>query len=291
MNLPSSWQLIKTIISNQSATQKTLDYIINTLTNYEIQLQKQKELKPQTTALASITDSNSHNVTKNGPSNWTRGCRITWSHGQGCGRGRGYGRGYGRGGRDGRHSGRDDRHSGQIGRTNKDPSITCWYCLRPGHKEEECRTKRRAEEAKMQQLERRNMKAGFTRAESFMARSTPIHYSDQRNWYIDSGATNHLCSDQSQFSNLRMLPSPISVYMGDGKPIQATATGTIQLRTGLLHPLQLTNALLVPNIKHNLMAVNRLDKHYKLVFTNGKCYISDKHGRTIAEAQSENNLY
>ena len=79
--------------------------------------------------------------------------------------------------------------------------------------------------------------------------------------------------------------------MGDGKPIQATATGTIQLHTDLLHPLQLTNALLVPNIKHNLVAVNRLDKHYKLVFTNGKCYISDKHGRTIAEAQSENNLY
>ena len=91
MNLPSSWQLIKMIISNQPVTQKTLDYVINTLMNYEIQLQKQKELKPQTTALASITDSNSHNATTNGPSNWTRGRGITQSHGQGRGRGRGYG--------------------------------------------------------------------------------------------------------------------------------------------------------------------------------------------------------
>src|SRR3954467_4284675 len=124
-----------------------------------------------------------------------------------------------------------------------------------------------------------------------MASSKPTHYSDWRNWYIDSGTTDHLCSDRSQFSNLRMLSRPISVYMGDGKPIQATATGTIQLCTGPLHLLQLTNALLVPNIKHNLVAVNRLDKHYKLVFMNGRCYISDKHSRTIAEAQSENNLY
>ena len=88
-----------------------------------------------------------------------------------------------------------------------------------------------------------------------------------------------------------MLSRLISVYMGDGKPIQATATSMIQLRTGSLYPLQLINALLVPNIKHNLMAVNRLDKHYKLVFMNGKYYISDKHGQTIAEAQSKNNLY
>ena len=100
------------------------------------------------------------------------------------------------------------------------------------------------------------MEAGFTRVESFMARSTPIHYPNQRNWYIDSGATDHLYSNRSQFSNLRILPSPISVYMGDRKPIQATATSTIQLCTGLLHLLQLTNALLVPNIKHNLVAVN-----------------------------------
>jgi len=47
----------------------------------------------------------------------------------------------------------------------------------------------------------------------------------------------------------------------------------------------------VPNIKYNLIAVNWLDKHYKLVFTNGKCYILDKYSQTIAEAQSKNNLY
>src|SRR5436309_14603594 len=104
MNLSPIWQLIKTIISNQPVIHKTLNYIINTLTNYEIQLQKQEETKPQTTALVMVTNTNSQNCNAaNRSSNWTRGCGNLWSHRRRCGRG--HGQGYGRGSRDGRHSG------------------------------------------------------------------------------------------------------------------------------------------------------------------------------------------
>src|SRR3954465_15737862 len=95
MNLPLTWQLIKTIISNQPATHKTLDYVINTLTNYKIQLQKQEEAKLRTTALVTATNTNSQNRNAADRLNWTRGRRITRSHGQGRGRGQGYGQGYG----------------------------------------------------------------------------------------------------------------------------------------------------------------------------------------------------
>ena len=73
MNLSPIWQLIKTIISNQPVIHKTLNYIINTLTNYEIQLQKQEEAKLQTTALIMVTNINSQNCNAADRSlNWTR---------------------------------------------------------------------------------------------------------------------------------------------------------------------------------------------------------------------------
>ena len=85
MNLPLTWQLIKTIILNQPAIHKTLNYVINTLTNYEIQLQKQEEAKLRTTALVTVTNTNSQNHNAADKSNWTKGHRITQSHRQGYG--------------------------------------------------------------------------------------------------------------------------------------------------------------------------------------------------------------
>ncbi|KAI9765145.1 MAG: hypothetical protein M1840_007738 [Geoglossum simile] len=51
-NLPSSWRIIWTIISNQPAASKTLNYTINALVNYEIELQDdEKAEQPHTNAL------------------------------------------------------------------------------------------------------------------------------------------------------------------------------------------------------------------------------------------------
>jgi hypothetical protein len=126
-----------------------------------------------------------------------------------------------------------------------------------------------------------------------MMTTGPIHNTAvaRNEWCIDSGATNHLYSNQVQFSTFRMLENPIPVYMSDGKPIKATGIGIVTLRINSSNPLRLTTVLYIPDIKHNLLAVNCLDRSYKIVFNNGKCSISDKHGRTVMEDHSFKGLY
>jgi hypothetical protein len=57
------------------------------------------------------------------------------------------------------------------------------------------------------------------------------------------------------------------------------------------NPLRLIAILYVPDIKYNLLAVNRLDQSYKIVFNNGKYSISDKYGRIIMKNHSFRGLY
>src|SRR5437762_8221219 len=47
----------------------------------------------------------------------------------------------------------------------------------------------------------------------------------------------------------------------------------------------------MPDIRHILISVNRLDKAYKITFSNGRCHISDKDGQAIAEAYCKDGLY
>ena len=58
-------------------------------------------------------------------------------------------------------------------------------------------------------------------------------------------------------------------------------------------PTSTTTNQCIASIKYQIQPYdrNQLDKFYKLVFTNSKCYILDKYGQAIVEAQSENNLY
>ena len=48
-------------------------------------------------------------------------------------------------------------------------------------------------------------------------------------WFVDSGATDHLCSDLFMFSDVILLSEPTKIYLGDNRFITATAQGTVHL--------------------------------------------------------------
>jgi hypothetical protein len=121
------------------------------------------------------------------------------------------------------------------------------------------------------------------------AQDTTIAASD---WIIDSGAMDHMCSSKAYFNTIRPLRTPIPVRMGNGSISQATAIGTVVLSMASGQRLQLTEVLWVPNITHNLIAVDRLS--YEVRFNNprqGTCTIRDKAGRTIVSILSEKGLF
>ncbi|KAI9858827.1 MAG: hypothetical protein M1813_007294 [Trichoglossum hirsutum] len=91
-----------------------------------------------------------------------------------------------------------------------------------------------------------------------------------KGWIIDSGATGHLCLDRAQFTILRILPTPLSVHIGDGQCDQGDRNrGSITTHTDSTEPLRLAAVLLESDIRYNLIAVNRLGEVYKSTFGNG----------------------
>ena len=52
-------------------------------------------------------------------------------------------------------------------------------------------------------------------------------------WIVDSGATSHMCNDESIFTNLHALSPPMYVTLGDGRSLQASGRGDIVLKMNL----------------------------------------------------------
>src|SRR5579862_1732391 len=79
--------------------------------------------------------------------------------------------------------------------------------------------------------------------------------------------------------------------MGNGAFIEAIGIGTVQRRIGGQSLLQLSDVLLAPEIRYNIIAATKLEKDYRVSFSNGVCLIHEPSGRTIVETRHTNGLF
>ncbi|KAK4410094.1 Retrovirus-related Pol polyprotein from transposon RE2 [Sesamum angolense] len=97
-------------------------------------------------------------------------------------------------------------------------------------------------------------------------------------WIVDTGATNHMCANPHILSNL-VHTSPTTVHLPDGSVQVVTHTGTIQL----YHDLVLSDVLLIPSFKYNLLSVSKLcnTAQINVVFQSTRCLLQDKESKKI----------
>lgn len=77
------------------------------------------------------------------------------------------------------------------------------------------------------------------------------------NWYIDSGASNHMCNDKNAFESLDIFDNPMKILVGNDEYIEAYGKGSVPL-PGLDESkvnCSLSNVLFVPKIAENLVSV------------------------------------
>ena len=80
---------------------------------------------------------------------------------------------------------------------------------------------------------------------------------DKNVWILDSGATNGMCYDASQFTHLSPLSVPLPVTLADKSSIQATHFGTVRfVKDNTLFAIR--NILYVPQLKRNLLSTSQL---------------------------------
>jgi len=126
-------------------------------------------------------------------------------------------------------------------------------------------------------------------------RQAPEDENEEMNdvYLIDSGATANFTNEKAYFKTLTLFEVPRKVYLSDESQLQAIGEGTLRLtllKRDRQVEVEVPNALWVPKIKKNLLAVSRLvDDGFKISVDQSG--IKLRKGSETILAERRNGLY
>ena len=128
--------------------------------------------------------------------------------------------------------------------------------------------------------------ASLADSHGLMTKRESIEYA-QGNWFIDSGATDHMSNDQGDFFSLKRLHRTVRVVLGDNTAVYAYGIGSIYLNT----QVYLTHDLYVPDLGTRLLSVSAVTRlAYPVIFDHSGCKIW-KDNTHILSASPHRNLF
>ena len=96
-----------------------------------------------------------------------------------------------------------------------------------------------------------------------------------KEWWIDTGATRHICANRSMFSSYTTVGGDEKLYMGNSSTSKVKGVGKIALKMTSRKIVTLINVLHVLNVRKNLVSGSLLSKNgFKLVFVSDKFVLS-----------------
>ena len=99
--------------------------------------------------------------------------------------------------------------------------------------------------------------------------------SNPREWWIDTGATRHVCSDKNLFTSFEPIDIREKLFMGNSATSKIQGQGKVILKMTSRKNLTLNNVLYVPEIRKNLVYGSLLNKHgFRMVFEADKVVVS-----------------
>jgi transposase InsO family protein len=105
-------------------------------------------------------------------------------------------------------------------------------------------------------------------------------------WCIDSGATDHMCSDKNLFKNFTPVHNQYVSYGNDSKGSIA-GVGDVQVCDTLL-----TKVLCVPDLRKDLISISSLAQvGYSVSFSDKSCLIYSPSGELALTGTLQNDLY
>ncbi|PON88964.1 hypothetical protein TorRG33x02_151930, partial [Trema orientale] len=91
--------------------------------------------------------------------------------------------------------------------------------------------------------------------------------SNPREWWIDTGASRHVCSDKGLFTTFEPVENGEKLFMGNSATSEVQGLGKVVLKMTSGKELTLNNVMYVPDIRKNLVSGSLLNKHgFRMVF-------------------------
>ena len=186
--------------------------------------------------------------------------------------------------------------------SNKRPKIACWKCGKPGHFKKDCRVGKSKQERlnagpsgskdpeKQQgQILIKNCNSG----QNYVSLISDAFYVQDDNvaWWIDSGATSHVCKDLRWYTEFQPIEDGSILKMGNVATEPIKGLGNVKLVFTSGKCIYLNNVLYVPGIRKNLLSGVVLNNcGYKQVYESDK-YILSKHGTFVGFGYLCNGMF
>ncbi|CAA0819356.1 Unknown protein, partial [Striga hermonthica] len=111
-----------------------------------------------------------------------------------------------------------------------------------------------------------------------------------REWWVDTGATRHICADRDMFSTYTPTDGR-KLFMGNSSTSNVVGTRKVVLKMTSGKDLTLTKVLHVPDIRKNLVSGALLSKAgFRLVFEADK-FVMTKNGVFLAKGYLDEGLF
>ena len=116
-----------------------------------------------------------------------------------------------------------------------------------------------------------------------------LTYFANRDWIIDSGASDHITPNLEMLTSVQKLSNPGYITMPNGKHSRIAHIGSVRLSPTLL----LTNVLHVPEFQFNLLSVSKLCEQIagKVIFTSSGCTLQGPMQLEVVLGKAYHGLY
>ncbi|KAB2632504.1 DNA polymerase zeta catalytic subunit-like [Pyrus ussuriensis x Pyrus communis] len=154
------------------------------------------------------------------------------------------------------------------GKTFKKIKGGCWVCGKTGHRAKDCRHKKDQNSGSSNQAN--------VAEDTFVAVVSEVNLlTNSNDWFVDTGATRHVCADRNLFVTYQSVDGGENLYMGNATASAVAGKGKVTLKLTSGKELSLTNVLHVPDIRKNLISGSLLsNKGFKIVFESDKFVIT-----------------
>jgi hypothetical protein len=115
-----------------------------------------------------------------------------------------------------------------------------------------------------------------TRNEKLFISSFMTHTKESEAWYIDSGCSTHMTSQEELFTRINDNYFG-KVIFGDDRVFEVKGKGIVTIPALHGNKKFIEDTLLTSTLKKNLLYVGQMmEQNYKLLFDNKECLIMDK---------------
>lgn len=160
----------------------------------------------------------------------------------------------------------------------------CYSCNKYGHFSKNCHTQKKKQAQSDSNSKNNGYYAVFSAGETL----------DKTRWYIDSGASQHMCRERKWMYDVS--PTTISnIKVADNKTVAVEGCGSVNLHIkdseGKPQKIQVRNVLYVPSLTTNLLSVSQMTKNGCEVNFGKDCCNVYQNQKLILTASQYNNMY